>query len=68
MTRLPVVPGVLTAAQVAQTAAAIAAVQQPDGGVPWAVGEHIDAWNHVEAAMALLAGGQDEAAAAAYDW
>ena len=68
VTRLPEVPGVLTAAQVAHTAAAIAAVQQPDGGVPWAVGQHIDAWNHVEAAMALLVGGQDQAAAAAYDW
>ena len=58
----------ITAAQVQQTAGAIAAVQQPDGGIPWAVGEHIDAWNHVEAAMALLVGGQEEAAAAAYDW
>ena len=56
------------AAQVEQTAAAIAALQQPDGGVPWAVGEHIDAWNHVEAAMAMLVGGQVEAAQAAYDW
>ena len=43
-------------------------MQQPDGGIPWAVGEHIDAWNHVEAAMALLVGGQDAAAEAAYDW
>jgi hypothetical protein len=66
--RLPAVPGVLTADQVARTAAAIAQVQQPDGGVPWAVGEHIDAWNHVESAMALLVGGQVEAAEAAYDW
>ncbi len=66
--RLPQVSGVLTAAQVAATAAAIAEVQQSDGGVPWAVGQHIDAWNHVEAAMALLVGGQVEAAEAAYDW
>ena len=68
MSRLPEVPGVLSAAQVAGTAAAIAALQQPDGGIPWAVGEHIDAWNHVEAAMALVVGGQREAADAAYDW
>ena len=67
-TDIPQVEGVLTHAQVLDTAAAIAAVQQPDGGIPWAVGEHIDAWNHVEAAMALLVGGQDTAAEAAYDW
>ena len=66
--RLPQLPGVLTAGQVAATAAAIAGVQQTDGGIPWAVGEHIDAWNPVEAAMALLVGGQVEAAEAAYDW
>lgn len=65
---VPAVPGVLSAAQVRETAAAIARVQQPDGGVPWAVGEHIDCWNHVEAAMALLVGGEVEAAETAYDW
>jgi len=37
-------------------------------GIPWAVGEHIDAWNHVEGAMALLVGGEVEAAEAAYSW
>ena len=58
----------ITAAQVQQTAAALAVVQQPDGGIPWTVGGHIDAWNHVEAAMALDVGGQAAAAAAAYDW
>jgi hypothetical protein len=68
MPELPHLQGVLTADQVAHTAAAIARVQQPDGGIPWAVGEHIDVWNHVEAAMALLVGGQVEAAEAAYDW
>ena len=65
---LPEVSGVLTAAQVAESAAAIVAVQQADGGIPWAVGEHIDVWNHVEGAMALLVGGEVEAAEAAYDW
>ena len=64
----PEVPGLLRAAQVRETAAAIALVQQPDGGIPWSVGEHIDAWNHVEAAMALLVGGEVAAAEAAYDW
>jgi len=65
---LPEVPGVLTASQVAQSAAAIVSVQQADGAIPWAVGEHIDVWNHVEGAMALLVGGQFEAAEAAFDW
>ena len=65
---VPEVPGVLTATQVAETAAAIARVQQDDGGIPWAVGEHIDVWNHVEGAMALLVGRQVTAAEAAYDW
>ena len=65
---IPELPGYLRAAQVARTAAAIAAVQQDDGGIPWAVGEHIDVWNHVEGAMALLAGGEVAAAEAAYEW
>ncbi len=64
----PEVPGLLRAAQVRETAAAIVEVQQDDGGIPWAVGEHIDVWNHVEAAMALLVGGETEAAEAAYAW
>ena len=65
---LPAVEGVLDAAQVAATAATIAQVQEHDGAVPWTVGQHVDVWNHVEAAMALLVGGQDEAAETAYDW
>ncbi len=65
---IPEVPGILTTAQVRDTAAAIARVQQPDGGIPWAVGEHIDVWNHVEAAMGLLLGGEVEAAEAAFAW
>lgn len=65
---IPSVPGILDATEVAQTAAAIARVQQADGGIPWSVGEHIDAWNHVESAMALVVGGQVAAAEAAYGW
>ena len=34
--------------------AAIEAVQERDGAIPWTVGGHTDVWNHVEAAMALL--------------
>ena len=65
---IPSVTGVLSSAQVAQTAASIADVQEPDGAVPWKVGEHVDVWNHVEAAMAMLVAGQVDAAEAAYAW
>ena len=71
MTRSPVIPsvtGVLSSAQVAQTAASIASMQEADGAVPWTVGEHVDLWNHVEAAMAMLVAGEVEAAEAAYAW
>ncbi len=58
----------LTAEQVAETAASIAGMQEPDGAIPWTVGEHTDVWNHVEAAMALVVGGELEAATKAYEW
>lgn len=67
----PTVPGlhgVLTPGQVAATARSIAAMQEPDGAIPWTPGQHADVWNHVEAAMALLVGGQADAADHAYDW
>jgi hypothetical protein len=64
----PELPGVLSAAQARQTAAAIVQVQRPDGAIPWAAGSHIDTWNHVEAAMGLLLGGEVEAAERAYAW
>lgn len=65
---LPCVPGVLNADQLRASAAAIAAVQQPDGGIPWFAGGHLDPWNHVEAAMALDVAGRHDRAAAAYAW
>ncbi len=65
---LPFVEGVLTAEQVAESAAAIAAMQEPCGAIPWTVGEHVDIWNHVESAMALLVGGEVDAAERAYAW
>ncbi len=68
LSRLPYVEGVISAQQVADTAAAIAAMQEPWGAVPWTTGEHVDIWNHVEAAMAMLVGGQVEAAERAYAW
>ncbi len=65
---IPAVDGVLTAAQIADTAASIAAMQEPSGAVPWTPGEKTDLWNHVEGAMALLVGGEVEAAERAYAW
>lgn len=65
---LPAVDGVLTAAQVARTAASIAAMQEPDGAIPWTPGEKTDVWNHVEGAMAMMVGGQVEAAERAFEW
>ena len=58
----------LTTGEVAASGAAIAAVQEADGAVPWTVGGHVDVWNHVESAMALLIAGQETAAARAWDW
>ena len=58
----------MTPDQIAATAASIASMQEPDGAIPWTTGEHTDAWNHVEGAMALVVGGELEAAAAAYEW
>ncbi|WP_212723100.1 prenyltransferase [Nocardioides jishulii] len=65
---IPEVDGILTAEQVAQTAASIAAMQEPSGAVPWTPGDKVDVWNHVEAAMAMLVGGEVEAAERAYEW
>jgi hypothetical protein len=65
---LPELPGVLSAAQLQQTVAAIAAEQLPDGALPWSRTEQLDPWDSVEAAMALDVGGEHERAAAAYGW
>jgi len=62
------VPGILTDAQVAASAAYLAARQLPSGLIPWFDGGHADPWNHVECAMALTAAGHLEAAVAAYEW
>ncbi|WP_409492461.1 prenyltransferase [Amycolatopsis sp. cmx-11-12] len=50
------------------TAATIAAVQRPDGAIPWQAGGHLDPWNHIEAAMGLDVAGLYTEAEAAYDW
>lgn len=60
--------GVLSAAQIRQTAEHIAALQQPDGLIPWFAGHYADPWNHVEAAMAMNAAGLPSQARAAYEW
>lgn len=62
------VPGILGDAEVALTVDSIAAVQQPNGMIPWFPGGHADPWNHVEAAMALSLGGRIAEAVRAYDW
>lgn len=58
----------LAPAELAATVEAIAAVQQPDGMIPWFPAGHGDPWNHVEAAMALSTGGRRAEAEAAYAW
>ncbi len=65
---VPSVPGVLTTAQVAESAASIEAMQEPDGAIPWTPGGHTDVWNHLESAMGLLVGGRPAAAERAFDW
>ncbi len=65
--RVPELPGVLTADDVIATGRAIAAAQQADGSIGWPDG-HVDAWNHVECAMALSVCGLTENARRAYGW
>ena len=66
-TPVPAVPGVLGAADILATGESIVAMQEPSGAIGWPDG-HIDAWNHVECAMALSACGQRGPARRAYDW
>ena len=65
---VPSIAGVLTSDQVACTASAIAAVQEPNGAIPWFAGGHTDVWDHVESAMALTAAGRSIEADRAYGW
>ncbi len=46
----------------------IAGEQDRDGSIPWFRGGQLDAWDSVEAAMALDVGGEHARAAAAYRW
>src|SRR5258706_8057752 len=63
---VPEVTGILTADQIISTGHAITAVQQPDGSIGWPDG-HVDAWNHVECAMALSVCGLRDACRGAYE-
>lgn len=63
-----VLEGVLTAAQARQTVNGLLEIQRPDGAIPWFRGGHLDPWDHTEAAMALDAAGEHQAAEAAYRW
>lgn len=64
---IPEVAGILSADDIVATGRAIAAVQRADGSIGWPDGQ-IDAWNHVECAMALSACGLRDAARRAYEW
>lgn len=66
-TWVPEVAGIIGADDIIATGHAIAAVQRPDGAIGWPDG-HVDAWNHVECAMALSVCGLRDAARRAYDW
>jgi hypothetical protein len=58
----------LSRSDISATVHAIARVQRPDGSIPWYEGGQVDPWNHVEAAMALDAGGLHAEATRAYSW
>lgn len=65
---LPELPGVLSADAIAATAEYIRHCQRPSGAIPWYPGGHVDAWDHVECAMALSATGHTAEAERAYTW
>ena len=58
----------LSAEELAHSAASIASLQLESGLILWRVGGHADPWNHVETAMALDAQGWSDAARSAYKW
>jgi hypothetical protein len=62
------IDGIVTGEQLLATIEAIAAIQLPDGNIPWTPGGHTDPWNLVEAAMALDLGGRHTEAERAYEW
>ena len=65
--RAPAVAGVLTEAEIRATGETIAAAQEESGAIGWPDGQ-VDAWNHVECAMALSVCGLAAPARRAYEW
>ena len=57
----------MTAAQAGETGHAIERMQAASGAIAWPDG-HVDAWDHIECAMALSACGLSGAARRAYRW
>ena len=68
MSAVPHLEGVISADEVHESAASIAALQLPTGMIPWFVDGHCDPWNHVETAMALDVAGFHQEAERAYEW
>jgi hypothetical protein len=68
VSRLPDLPGVLTADEAHETAEWIASLQVDSGMIPWFEGGHCDPWNHVETAMALDVAELHHPAERAYEW
>jgi hypothetical protein len=64
---VPSVAGILTEQEIAATGQTIADGQEESGAIGWPDG-HIDAWNHVECAMALTVCGLRGPARLAYEW
>ncbi len=64
---IPDVPAILSADQLVATGHAIAASQQAGGSIGWPDG-HVDAWSHLECAMALSVCGLRGPARRAYAW
>jgi hypothetical protein len=62
------IPGVLSASELDASARSLAALQRPNGMIPWFPGGHCDPWNLVECAMALDVAGCHREAMAAYGW
>ena len=58
--------GVITHDELLATARSIAALQLPNGMIPWFKDGHCDPWNHVETAMALDVMGMHAEARKAY--
>lgn len=68
MTLVGVSPKPAQPIDVSTVADRIAAIQRPDGEIPWSNGQKTDPWDHVESAMGLVIGGRYASARRAYTW